>query len=81
MKNKYIRVWVKGTLVFVISHLLILVYLSLKDQSLLPLNLFYILDLHLLFPRIIEGTMSTVLSFAIVFSVFGFFYWRDSIKK
>ena len=73
--NKYIDTWIKGTLVFVVSHLLILVLMAIEQKSFIPLNVFFILDLHLYFPALIESSLGSVLSFVLVASVFGIFYF------
>lgn len=75
-KNRFIDVWMKGSLVFVAIHLVILAYMAIQQRSLTPLNVFFVLDLHLYFPQLIDSVFGTAFSTLIVVSIFGFFYYR-----
>lgn len=75
-ENRIIDTWMKGSLVFVSVHLIILAVMAFQQRSLVPFNVFFILDLHLYFPQLLDSALSTVFSALIVISVFGFFYYR-----
>lgn len=74
--NRIIDTWMKGSLVFVATHLVILAFMAIQQQSLTPFNVFFILDLHVFFPQLLESALSTMFSALIVVGVFGFFYYR-----
>jgi len=74
--NRIIDAWMKGSLVFVALHLIILGIMAVQQWSFAPLNVFFILDLYLYFPQILDSALSTALSTLIMVSVFGFFYYR-----
>ena len=79
-KNIWIDTWIKGTLLSAIIHLSVLTILALKDRSIAPLNIFYILDIHLIFPSITQGFFSTVISAIIIVLIFLPFYLQR-LKK
>lgn len=66
----------KGSLVFVAIHIVILAFMAIQQWSLIPFNVFFILDLHLLFPHLLDSPFNTAFSTLIVVGVFGFFYYR-----
>lgn len=62
MKSKYIKALKKSILFYAITHLIILFGYAIYTSNLKLLNLFNILDLELVFPNIVNGLISDILS-------------------
>ena len=62
VKNRYIDALLKLILVSAIVHMVLLIIYSVITGDFVILNYFNILDIDLIFPNVIEGTVSQVLS-------------------
>ncbi len=70
MKSKYVKALKKTILFYAITHLTILFGYAIYTTNFKLLNLFNVLDLELLFPNIINGFTSDLLSLIILIIIY-----------
>jgi hypothetical protein len=65
-KNRYLDALGKFVLLSAILHVIFLVAFFLKDRDAVAFNYFHLIGAYLIFPGIIKGFFSQILSFVIV---------------
>ena len=79
-QNTVLDALMKCILVFASIHIVILFFNAVMARSLLPFNIFYILNIQELSPTRFQDFAGNLMSMTIIFGVFFFFYYRN-IKK
>jgi hypothetical protein len=74
VKNRFVDALLKLILLSAIFHMALLILFSIVNLDLVILNYFNILDIDLLFPNIIEGVLSQLLSIAMVIIIYSLIF-------
>ncbi|MBU1975910.1 MAG: hypothetical protein KKG59_05900 [Nanoarchaeota archaeon] len=80
VNNKYVDALLKLMLVTAIIHMLILIPYAIINGKMILTNYFNILDADLLFPNIIYGLWSQILSGVIVVAIYLTFLFKPHRK-
>jgi len=81
ISKKFISSFLKFVLLTAIIHIGVLVFEAIKNCNIKYLNYFQILGLKDLFPRIINGKISDVISISIMTIITGTFLTLSLLKK
>jgi len=77
---KYLHA-IKETIFYsALMHLVILILISIRENNLLVLNYFNILDIDYFFPQILDFTFSTLSSFALFIGLFVVLLYKNKTK-
>ena len=80
-KNVFLDALLKLMLFSASIHMIILVGAAALEGDVKILNYFNILDLELIFPSIINGMASDVVSTLVALAIFGYFLYRNRLKS
>ncbi|OGC81794.1 MAG: hypothetical protein A2V81_01655 [Candidatus Abawacabacteria bacterium RBG_16_42_10] len=81
LKNRRLEALKKTILLSATIHLILLITFSIVKLDAIYINYFNMLDLELLFPDIIKGPVSQIVSAVLMVTIYFIFYFRFTKNK
>lgn len=76
-EKRFFKALFRTILFFAITHIALLIFLTVTQLDLHYINVFYILGLNEIFPNIDKGTGSFLVSIIVILVIYSIFYLRS----